>query len=216
MYFDDRPDAARQLADALRRYQGSRPLVLAVPRGAVPMGRFVAQALGGDLEVVLVRKLRAPGSPEVAVGSIDEKGRTFISDFARDMGVTQAYLGEEKREQLELLRRRRLAYTPSRKPLDALDRIAIVIDDGLATGFTMMAALRAARLAQPAKLVCAVPVASHDALTRIRGLADEVVCLSAPVEFGSVGRFYHEFSEVTDDEVARILRETNEPQRLAS
>src|SRR4249920_1607851 len=98
MYFDNRADAARQLADALRKYEDMRPLVLAIPRGAVPMGRIVAHSLGGDLDVVLVRKLRAPNSAEGALGSVDESGRTYIHDYVRDMGVGEAYLDREKRE----------------------------------------------------------------------------------------------------------------------
>jgi predicted phosphoribosyltransferase len=216
MYFDDRADAGRQLADALRKYENTHPVVLAIPRGAVPMGRIVADALGGDLDVVLVRKLRAPNSAGGAVGSVDEKGRTYIDDYVRDMGVGEAYLDREKRAQLELLQRQRRTYTPSRWPHDVRGRVAIVIDDGLATGFTMMAALHAVRLAEPARLVCGVPVASHEALTRIRGLADEMVCLSAPMEFGGIARFYRDFSEVTETDVARILLAAREPERLAS
>jgi predicted phosphoribosyltransferase len=216
MYFDNRADAARQLADALRKYEGMHPVVLAIPRGAVPMGRIVAHSLGGDLDVVLVRKLRAPNSAEGAVGSVDENGRTYIDDYVRDMGVGGVYLEAEKRAQLQLLRQQRRIYTPSSSALDARGRVAIVIDDGLATGFTMMAALHAVRLAEPAMLVCAVPVASHEALTRIRGLAGEMVCLSAPVEFGGVARFYRSFQEVTDTEVARILRAAREPELIAS
>jgi predicted phosphoribosyltransferase len=169
------------------------------------MGRIVAHSLGGDLDVVLVRKLRAPNSAEGAVGSVDEKGRTCIDDYVRDMGVGGAYLEAEKRAQLQLMRQQRRMYTPSSRALDVRGRVAIVIDDGLATGFTMMAALHAVRHAEPAMLACAVPVASHEALTRIRGLADEMVCLSAPVEFGGVARFYRNFPEVADTEVGRIL-----------
>jgi putative phosphoribosyl transferase len=207
MYFDDRSDAARHLADALRGYAGTNPLVLAIPRGSVPMGRILAEALGGELDVVLVRKLQAPSSGEIAVGSVDEKGWTFIPEYVRDIGVDDEYLEEEKRVQMQVLARCRRMYTPSRIAIDPRGRTAIVIDDGLATGSTMVAALHAARSARPAKLVCAVPVASREALGRIRGMADEIVCLATPVEIGPVGRFYRDFTQVTDAEVVRILRE---------
>ncbi|MGZ5048619.1 MAG: phosphoribosyltransferase [Usitatibacter sp.] len=206
MYFDDRTDAARQLADALRKYRGQNPLVLAIPRGAVPMGAIVADALGGDLDVVLVRKLQAPSSGELAVGSVDESGWTYIAEYARDMGVDDDYLEEEKRVQLDVLKRRRALYTPWRHPLDPAGRVVIVIDDGLATGATMIAALHAARARKPAKLVCAVPVASRESLVRIGSLADEIVCLETPVGFQAVGQFYLAFDQVPDEAVERVLR----------
>ena len=207
MYFDNRNDAARQLADALRKYRGRDPLVLAIPRGAVPMGRVVAEALGGDLDVVLVRKLQAPSSGELAVGSVDESGWTYVADYARDMGVDDEYLEEEKRVQLDVLKHRRALYTPWRRPLDPAGRIAIVIDDGLATGATMIAALHAVRSRKPAVLVCAVPVASRESLIKIASLADEIVCLETPVGFQSVGQYYHSFDPIPDERVVRILRE---------
>jgi predicted phosphoribosyltransferase len=207
MYFDDRNDAARQLADALRKYRGRNPLILAIPRGAVPMGRIIADALEGELDVVLVRKLQAPTSGELAVGSVDESGWTYVADYARDMGVDDEYLEEEKRVQLDVLKRRRALYTPWRRPIDPAGRIAIVIDDGLATGATMIAALHAVRARNPATLVCAVPVASGESLVRIGSLADETVCLETPVGFHAVGQFYHVFDQVSDDAVERFLRQ---------
>ena len=215
MYFDDRLDAARQLADALRRYDGRRALVLAIPRGAVPMGRVIADALGGDLDVVLVRKLQSPSSGELAVGSVDEKGWAYIPEYTRDLGVDDEYLEEEKRVQLDVLRRRRAMYTPWRGGFDPAGRVTLVIDDGLATGATMIAALHAVRARRPAKLVCAVPVASREALARLGSMADEIVCLATPVEFHAVSQFYREFPQVTDAEVQRILRESA-PARQAA
>ncbi len=207
MYFDDRNDAARQLADALRKYRGRNPLVLAIPRGAVPMGRIVADALEGELDVVLVRKLTAPTSGELAVGSVDESGWTYVADYARDMGVDDEYLEEEKRVQLDVLKRRRALYTPWRRPIDPAGRVVIVIDDGLATGATMIAALHAVRARKPATLVCAIPVASGESLVRIGTLADEIVCLETPVGFHAVGQFYLAFDQVSDDTVTRVLRQ---------
>ena len=162
--FDDREDAARQIAKRLAAYKGRNALVLAIPRGAVPMGRTLADALGAELDVVLVRKLGAPGNPELAVGAIDETGWAYVADYAGEVGADAAYLEREKEKQLATLRKRRAQYTPHRHPVDPAGRIAIVVDDGLATGATMMAALHAVRAKNPARLVCAVPVASPDSL----------------------------------------------------
>ena len=205
MQFEDRIDAARQLAVALARYRGKNPLVLAIPRGAVPMGRLIARELGGELDVVLVRKLGAPGNPEFAVGAVDEAGWTYIADWAADVGATQAYLADETATQLATMRARRALYTPSRHPFDPAGRTVIVVDDGLATGATMIAALHSVRARHPARLVCAVPVASPDSLEKVRPHADEVVCLDAPLGFHAVGQFYRTFGQVEDREVVAAL-----------
>src|SRR6185503_20419651 len=173
IFFASRVDAARRLAKALGRYRGRNPLVLAIPRGAVEVGRVVADELGGELDVVLVRKLRSPISPELAVGSIDETGWVYIAPHAASGGADVLHLEQEKRRQLETLRKRRALYTPERPPIDAKGRIAIVIDDGLATGATMIAALHASRAKEPQWLVCAVPVAALESLERVRPYADE-------------------------------------------
>ena len=206
MIFDDRRDAAQRLAAALDHWRGHNPLVLAIPRGAVPMGTLIAQALDGELDVVLVRKLRAPFSPEFAVGAIDESGWAWIAEHAARAGADYGYLEQEKRAQLATLRRRRAEYTPERTPIDPRGRIVIVVDDGLATGATMIAALHAVRAREPAHLVCAVPVAAPESLEAVRGWADEIVCLDAPAGFDAVGRFYRHFDQVEDDEVIRLLR----------
>lgn len=207
MYFDDRIDAARELADALSHLAGSHPLVLAIPRGAVPMGRVIARALHGDLDVVLVRKIGAPGDEEFAIGSVDEHGRLYIPEYTRDIGIDPAYVEREKQAQMALIARRRALYSPQRAPLDPAGRTCIVVDDGLATGATMVAALQSVRDRSPARLVCAVPVASRESLLRVGSLADEVVCLSSPPGFRAVGQFYHHFDAVTDDEVVASLRD---------
>ncbi len=204
--FRDRLEAADQLADQLAAYQGKKPLVLAIPRGAVPMAKLIAERLGGDFDVVLVRKLRAPWQPELAVGSVDESGWTYIAPFAASMGADDKHLTEEKRKQLETIRQRRAQYTPLRPHIDPAGRTVIVIDDGLATGATMIAALHGLRQQQPAKLVCAVPVAPPDTLVKVRELADEVVCLQAPEFFQAVGQFYRDFPQVEDEEVIALLK----------
>jgi putative phosphoribosyl transferase len=203
--FDSRIDAARRLAKALARYRGRNPLVLAIPRGAVEMGKVLAEELGGELDVVLVRKLRSPFSAEFAVGAVDESGWTYIAEHAARSGADEAYLAREKQVQLETLRKRRLQYTPTRPPIDPADRIVIVVDDGLATGASMIAALHAVRARHPAHLVCAVPVAAPESLERVRPYADEVVCLEAPAEFYAVGQFYREFPQVEDEAVIALL-----------
>lgn len=211
--FSDRDDAARRLAAALQAYRGAHPLVLAIPRGAVPMGASIAAALGGDLDVVLVRKLGAPDSPEFAVGAVDENGWTYVAPHARLAGADEPYLERERGTQLAALRARRAAYTPLRAPLDPRGRVAIVVDDGLATGATMIAALHAVRARAPSRLVCAVPVGAPDSLATVREHADEVVCLEAPRDFGAVGHYYRDFGQVDDAEVIAILQAAGEARQ---
>ena len=203
--FDSRLDAGRRLAKALAAYRGRNPLVLAIPRGAVEMGATIAHELQGELDVVLVKKLRAPGSPEFAVGAIDETGWTYVAAHAAMAGADAAYLHKEKAAQLELLHRRRAQYTPARASADPAGRIAIVVDDGIATGASMIAALHSVRAKKPARLVCAVPVAAAESLDNIRPYADEVVCLETPQDFQAVGQFYREFAQVEDEEVVALL-----------
>lgn len=203
IHFHSRTDAARRLVQALQDYRGRNPLVLAIPRGAVPMGRILADELEGELDVVLVRKLRSPFSPELAIGAVDESGWTYVADHASGAGGD--YLERERQLQLDTLRKRRAEYTPARPQIEAKSRTVIVVDDGLATGASMIAALHAARARQPAYLICALPVAAPDSLERVRPLADQIVCLEAPVDFHAVGQFYRDFPQVEDEEVVAAL-----------
>ncbi|MGE0040131.1 MAG: phosphoribosyltransferase [Vicinamibacterales bacterium] len=205
MRFFDRAEAAALLAQRLTSYTGRRPLVLGVPRGGVPMARALAQALGGDLDVVLVHKLRAPGHEELALGAVDESGRVLLTDEARAAGVTEAQLDSEVAEQRRVMARRRKEYTPLRTALDPSGRLVIIVDDGIATGSTMLAAIRAIRARGPGRIVVATPVAPPDAVARLAAEADEVVCLYMPREFFAVGQFYDHFGAVSDEAVRAAL-----------
>lgn len=205
MVFRDRLQAARLLAEHLSAYAGKNPLVLAIPRGAVPMGKLLADALAGELDVVLVRKLGAPGNPEYAIGAVDESGWVHITPFASAAGADPAYIERQKEAELQRIRQRRSLYSPFRPALDPAGRIVIVVDDGLATGSTMIAALHAVRSRKPARLICAVPVAPPDTVRKVAQDCDEVVCLEAPENFRAVGQFYRDFSQLEDHDVTRIL-----------
>jgi putative phosphoribosyl transferase len=206
VFFRNRSDAAKQLAHALRKWRESHPLVVAIPRGAVPMAAIIAERLGGDLDVVLTRKLGAPGNPEFAIGAIDEAGWTYLADYAESAGATRDYVEREAAAEMDTMRERRAQYTPARPPLDPAGRVVIAVDDGLATGATMIAALHALRARRPRYLICAVPVAAEEALEKVRAYADEVVCLHVPEFFYAVGQFYDHFPQVSDDEVVSLLR----------
>ncbi|HZV62769.1 MAG TPA: phosphoribosyltransferase family protein [Methylophilaceae bacterium] len=207
MSFRNRIEAASQLAERLAHYAREHPLVLAIPRGAVPMGKVIAEALDGDLDVVLAAKLPSPGNSEFAIGTVSESGWMQIADWARETAATAEYMERQKQILMEKMRKRREEYTALKAPLDPQGRIVIVVDDGLATGLTMIGALEALKKTQPRKLIVAVPVASASALADVSQHADEVVCLSTPRFFQSVGQHYEDFSQVSDEEVTEILRE---------
>lgn len=206
--FRDRTDAALQLARRLSHLKDQHPLVLGIPRGAMPMARLIAQRLGGDLDVVLVHKLGAPGNPEYAIGAVSEDGTVEVTDAGRMLFAGDDYLHQEVQAQLQVLLSRRRRYTPGRPPLDPAGRVVVVVDDGSATGATMLAALRVLREQGPRRLVAALGVAPPDALLKIEEAADEVVCLLSPSAFFAVGQFYADFRQVSDEEVIALLRET--------
>lgn len=204
--FHDRNNAAIRLAEKLKDYKDKHPLILAIPRGAVPMAKIIADKLNGVFDVVLVRKLRAPGYPELAIGSVDESGWTYIADHAASVGADSEYIEAEKQVQMATIKQRRAQYTPVRPPIDPAGRIVIVIDDGLATGATMISALHGLRNRKPARLICAIPVSPPETLRKVAALADEVVCLLSPDDFRAVGQFYVDFPQVEDEEVIQILK----------
>lgn len=214
--FADRTEAANSLTKRLAGYRGKHALVLAIPRGAVPMGRILADALAGELDVVLVRKLGAPGNPELAVGSVDETGHVYLADHAATLGISERYIEQEKQDQLATLRRRRAEYTPVRAPIDPAGRTVIVVDDGIATGTTVRAALQALRRRAPGRLVLAVPVAPPDTVARLRAEVDEIVCLAQPVPFMAIGPYYDDFHQLADTEVTALMRDLDREQAAAA
>jgi predicted phosphoribosyltransferase len=168
------------------------------------MARIIADALAADLDVVLVRKLRAPGQPELAIGAVDESGTVVEGEYFAT--APASYVREEVRTQREILRKRRELYTKAQFPFDPAGRVVIIVDDGVATGSSMRSAIRAIRARRPRKIVVALGVAPESSLDMLREEADEVVCLHAPAVFLAVGRFFEDFSEVSDDMVVAALQ----------
>jgi putative phosphoribosyl transferase len=206
MLFENRAQAARLLGAKLAAYRGRNPLVLGVPRGAVPMATIIADGLGGDVDVVLVHKLGAPGQPELAIGSVDENGHVYLSEFVGELGVSDDYIDREIKVQVEALQRRRRLYTPIRPPLDPAGRVVIIVDDGIATGSSIIAALRAVREKKPTQLIAATAVAPPETVERLQREADDIVCLASPSIFFAIGAFFGDFSQVSDEEVMKVLR----------
>lgn len=207
--FADRFDAGRQLARALAPYRSDAPLVLALPRGGVPVAVEVAQALGAPLDVILVRKIGAPGQPELAIGALvdgDPPQLLLNDDLVAATGADEDYIAAEREAQEREIARRRELYRGRRPPPRLRDRTVIVVDDGIATGATLRVALQALGRAGAARIIAAVPVAPADALPRIREEADEVIVLETPRRFQAVGAHYRDFDQTSDAQVVDILR----------
>jgi len=208
MRFSDRQDAGRRLAKELLRFKDRHPVVLALPRGGVPVGFEVAMKLGCPLDLVLVRKIGHPAFPELAIGAIadaDPPEKVIDEEAVGQFEVPKSYLDREIARQMREIEERRGRYLKGRQALELRQRTAIVIDDGIATGATMRAGLRAVRRRAPERLVLAVPVAPASAVVALRPEVDEIVCLFAPEDFGAVGAFYMDFRQVEDDEVVDLL-----------
>lgn len=210
MLFADRREAGRLLGQRLLSLHNAHPVVLALPRGGVAIGVEVARALAAPLDLVLVRKIGAPGHEELAVGAVANGGNPEVvteGDLHRHPDVSPQYLETAKTAALQEIERRRHVYLDDRAPLNLTDRTAIVVDDGIATGATMLAALRATRRRKPARLVLAIPVAPHQIVERLRQEADQTVCLDTPADFFAVGQFYRQFPQLSDAEVITLLTE---------
>jgi putative phosphoribosyl transferase len=220
MMFQNRSDAGRRLAEKLRHLKDRKPVVLALPRGGVPVGFEIARALEAPLDIVLVRKIGVPWQPELALGAITDgvQPETFIDrKLAAALDISDDYVKGETARQLEELERRRHVYCAGRTPLDIAGRTAIVVDDGIATGATMRVTLRAVRKRNPAWLVLAAPVATTDTIAQLRPLADEVVCVDIPSGLGAIGFYYTDFHQMSDEEVtATLARADQRPERKSA
>jgi predicted phosphoribosyltransferase len=219
MLFRDRFDAGRQLAARLAHYAGRDDvLVLALPRGGVPVAYEVARALGAPLDVFLVRKLGVPGHEELAMGAIASGGvRVLNEGVVRMLRPTDAAIGRVEAEERRELERREREYRGGRPPPDVRGRAVVLVDDGLATGSTMRAAVAALRRLGPARVVVAVPVGASETCAEFAGEADEAVCAREPDPFYAVGTWYDDFSQTTDDEVRELLgrRQTDRAAKAA-
>jgi len=208
MPFLDRADAGRRLAQALASYKGRSAVVLALPRGGAPVGGEIAAALGAPLDVILVRKVGVPLQPELAMGAVVDGGEPIVvrnDDVILAAGVSERQFEAACTRELVEIERRRERFLGARTRAEIAGRVAIVVDDGVATGATARAALRAMRQRGASEVVLAVPVAARDAIEDLRSEADAIVCLEAPRRFGAVGAFYANFRQIEDDEVSAIL-----------
>jgi predicted phosphoribosyltransferase len=211
MIFRDRTEAAQKLALNLKRRAYRDPLLLAIPRGGVMVGATLAEEIGAELDVILVRKLGAPQNPELAIGAVSEDGTIVLNGFAKQIpGVTPEYIAQERERQLAELTRRRAVFRAVRPPAAIAGRSIIVTDDGMATGSTMMAALEVVRAAGPHEIIVALPVLPGDRVNNLAQYCDQLVYLVAPSSFRAVGQFYEEFSQLSDEEVTALFRQALE------
>lgn len=211
--FQNRSDAGRQLAARLMHLKSENPVVLALPRGGVPVAFEVARALEASLDLVLVRKIGVPWQPELAAGAVvdgDHPETVENEDVTRLLNITGDFIRTAAERELQEIDRRRALYLSGRDRIPVSDRTAILVDDGIATGTTTRAALRAVRRGKPRRLVLAVPVAPPETQESLRSECDELVCLSGPSYFMAIGAFYADFHQVTDDEVVALLRRARE------
>jgi putative phosphoribosyl transferase len=209
--FRDRADAGRKLAALLQHLKDKDPVVLALPRGGVAIGREVASGLGAPLDVVLVRKIGVPWQPELALGAVSDgaEPQIFIDEgLQQTLAIPEEFVREETARQLAELERRRRIYCADRPPVAVAGRTAIVVDDGIATGATMRVALRAVQRRGPTHLVLAAPVAAPETLAALAAEADETVCALTPAGLGAIGYYYDDFHQMSDAEVTQLLAAT--------
>jgi putative phosphoribosyl transferase len=221
--FEDRRDAGRELGLALSKcsYEKGSLLVLGIPRGGLVVADEVAKILSAPLDVVIARKVRAPYQPELGIGAVVDGEHISIlnEDLVRAVGATKDYLNREIAFQEKEIDRRLRLYRGDRPPSEVARKTVVVIDDGIATGYTFRAALEGLRRRNPAKLVAAAPVAAYDSIDVLKPHADELICLNTPISFLAVGAWYRDFEQVSDDEVASILRRSwsqFEPEAIAT
>ena len=205
MVFNDRADAGRKLADALQEYKGGNVVVYALPRGGVVLGIEIAKALNAPLDLIIVRKVGHPDSPEYAIAAVAEDGHTVMNRFEVDC-VDEVWFDEAVRTEQQEARRRRELYTCGRPSIPATDKTAILVDDGLATGLTMFAAVQEVRHSHPGRIVVAVPVAPPQTVEELKQVADDVVALYVTHHFGAIGGFYYRFGQISDEEVIELMK----------
>lgn len=207
--FRDRRDAGRQLAAALRLFEHKHPVILALPRGGVPVAYEVAKALSAPLDILLVRKIGAPSNQEFGIGAVVDglSHQTAIDrELMQRLHVPDTYIAQETKRQLDEIARRRILYRGDRTPIPLSGRTVIVVDDGIATGNTMMAALRSLTAQGVEEVAFAAPVGSRTSFERLRAEAAQGVCLACPPDFRAVGMYYADFDQTTDQEVIELLR----------
>jgi putative phosphoribosyl transferase len=213
MIFKNRQDAGKQLSEKLAQYKNnSNTIVLGLPRGGVVVAFEIAQALHLPMDIIVPRKIGAPGNPELAIGAITEDGEGIFDErMILDYGVSQDYLTKEiQKEKQEALRRLKL-YRGTRSPLHLKNKIALLVDDGIATGATMRAAIKSAKAKDASKIIVAIPTAANDSLEKIKKEADEVLCLDAPPLFFAIGEFYQDFPQIEDKEVIDLMSQAKRP-----
>ena len=203
MIFKNRYDASKRLIPFLRKYSKENGVVLAIPRGAVPMGYLIATKLSFPLDIILTKKIGHPTNPELAVGSVSLENRIIDPRFH----IEEAYLEQESLRIRRVLKERYRKYMGNRKPINLRNKTVIIVDDGVATGNTMLASIELVKQHNPQKIIVAIPVASSEALEKISKKVDEVICLYEPENFVAVGQFYSDFSQVNDEEVSYLLNE---------
>lgn len=207
--FKDRYDAAEQLVPPLEQYKSDpNAIILAIPRGGLELGYVLAQKLDLPLDVIFSKKIGLPANPEMAIGAVSETDVIVNSPF-NQMRELENYIEEQTKTIRATIKERNATYREGMQPLDLKNKIAIVVDDGVATGTTLLSTIALIKQADPKKIIVALPVAPPDTLEKIEQQADEVVCLSTPELFQSVGQFYQKFNQVDDQEAIRLLREAN-------
>lgn len=215
VYFSDRKDAGKQLASALTDFSFKEGMVLAIPRGGVVVGYEIASALNFKLDVIVPRKIGAPDNPELAIGAVTEDGTMILDDsLIMYLGVSNDYIYQESERQKQEIRRRQNFYRQGVSEPEIKDKNVIVVDDGIATGYTMKAALASVRNRGAATLTVAIPVGPPSTIKELKYQADNIVCLYTPEYFQAIGQFYSDFSQTTDEEVIELLKKQKSPATI--